>query len=206
MFSIECCGAFGIASTRIKRGQNKWTLKALATNVWTQPHKDNVVSSPFFTSRTCPLLQCCSLRVLRRPARLQCYLHCWPRNCWYWGLRWNVWCVAGRCWWQRPMNRFFMYIYIHIRTYVYMYVCMYMYVHIIYIYIYTGSVYIYTWRLAITPSPYHSPLNLLNRPYHERSQPPELSTSSTSSTYYIYIYIYIYMSTQSSKQILSHCS
>jgi hypothetical protein len=39
-------------------------------------------------------------------------------------------------------------------------------------------------------SPYHSPLNLLNRPYHERSQPPKLSTSSTSSTYYIYIYIY----------------
>jgi len=42
-------------------------------------------------------------------------------------------------------------------------------------------------------SPYHSPLNLLNRPYHERSQPPKLSTSSTSSTYYIYIYIYIYI-------------
>ncbi len=41
-------------------------------------------------------------------------------------------------------------------------------------------------------SPYHSPLNLLNRPYHERSQPPKLSTSSTSSTYYIYN-IYIYM-------------
>ena len=41
-------------------------------------------------------------------------------------------------------------------------------------------------------SPYHSPLNLLNRPYHERSQPPKLSTSSPSSPYYIYN-IYIYM-------------
>ena len=48
---------------------------------------------------------------------------------------------------------------------------------------------------GITPSPYHSPLNLLIGPYHERSQPPKLSTSSTSSTYYIYIYIYTYIHT-----------
>jgi hypothetical protein len=32
-------------------------------------------------------------------------------------------------------------------------------------------------------SPYHSPLNLLIGPYHERYQPPKLSTSLTSSTY-----------------------
>ena len=47
------------------------------------------------------------------------------------------------------------------------------------------------WHHGITASPYHNPLNLLIGPYHERYQPPNLSTSSTSSTYYIYIYIYI---------------
>ena len=41
--------------------------------------------------------------------------------------------------------------------------------------------------LTLLTNLYHTAHGLLAGPYYERSQPPKLSTSSTSSTYYIYI-------------------